>query len=104
MRNIKALRLIPPVPLNERFARKDTVLPHGGGPDGQSPIYVAKGSRVVYSIWAMHRLPEIWGNDGESYRPERWLDDNVPLRPGWGFLVSPPSAVFVSLPTVPQRE
>ncbi|RDW59252.1 hypothetical protein BP5796_12176 [Coleophoma crateriformis] len=82
----ETLRLIPPVPLNERFARKDTVLPHGGGPDGESPMYVAKGSRVVYSIWAMHRLPEIWGSDGQSYRPERWLDESVPLRPGWGFL------------------
>ncbi|GAM33535.1 hypothetical protein TCE0_011f00495 [Talaromyces pinophilus] len=80
----ETLRLIPPVPLNERFARKDTVLPHGGGPDGQSPIFVAKESRVVSSVYAMHRLPEIWGNDAHLYRPERWLDEK--LRPGWGFL------------------
>ncbi|KAJ5523895.1 N-alkane-inducible cytochrome P450 [Penicillium frequentans] len=69
-----------------RFARKDTVLPHGGGADGLSPMFVSKGSRVFYSIWAMHRLPEIWGDDAESFRPERWMDENVPLRPGWGFL------------------
>lgn len=83
-----ALRLLPPVPINARFARKDTVLPHGGGPDGLSPMYVAKDSRIFYSIWAMHRLPEIWGSDAELYRPERWLEENGPLRPGWGYLVS----------------
>ncbi|KJZ68605.1 hypothetical protein HIM_12003 [Hirsutella minnesotensis 3608] len=82
----ETLRLLPPVPVNMRFARTDTVLPHGGGPDGLSPIHVAKGSRVFYSIWAMHRLPEIWGDDAESFRPERWLDEEVSLRPGWGYL------------------
>ena len=85
---ISALRVLPPVPMNERFARKDTVLPHGGGPDEQSPIFVARGSRVVYSTWAMHRLPEVWGDDSETYRPERWLEEDPPLRPGWAFLVS----------------
>nr|UPX44842.1 hypothetical protein FAC5L9_05 [Penicillium camemberti] len=82
----ETLRVLPPVPINMRFARKDTVLPHGGGADGLSPMFVGKGSRVFYSIWAMHRLPEIWGDDAESFRPERWMDENVPLRPGWGFL------------------
>jgi cytochrome P450 len=77
-----------------RFARKDTVLPHGGGANGLSPMFVGKGSRVFYSIWAMHRLPEIWGDDAELFRPERWMDEKVPLRPGWGFLVSPPSPFF----------
>lgn len=84
----KALRLMPPVPINARFARTDTVLPHGGGSDGLSPIFVAKGSRVFYSVWAMHRLPEIWGDDAEAFRPERWMNEKAPLRPGWGYLVS----------------
>ena len=83
-----ALRLLPPVPINQRYTRKDTVLPHGGGPDGKSPMFAAKGSRVFYSVYAMHRLPEIWGPDAQEYRPERWLDEKNPLRPGWGFLVS----------------
>lgn len=91
---IIALRVLPPVPINMRFARKDTALPHGGGADGLSPMFVGKGSRVFYSIWAMHRLPEIWGDDAESFRPERWMDENVPLRPGWGFLVSAPVIFF----------
>ena len=53
-------------------------------------MFVAKGTRVVYSIWALHRLPEIWGPDAEVFRPERWMDvdGETPLRPGWGYLVS----------------
>lgn len=40
----------------------------------------------------MHRLPEIWGNDAQLYRPERWFDEK--LRPGWGFLVSAYKIIF----------
>lgn len=57
-------------------------------------MFAAKGSRVFYSVYAMHRLPEIWGSDAQEYRPERWLDEKNPLRPGWGFLVSLSSPLF----------
>lgn len=85
---MKALRLYPPVPTNIRYAKKHTSLPHGGGRDGSLPIFVAKGTAVHYSVWTMHRSSAIYGKDSESYRPERWLDENEgkSLRPGWGFL------------------
>ncbi|KAI2464671.1 putative N-alkane-inducible cytochrome P450 [Annulohypoxylon bovei var. microspora] len=80
----ETLRLWPPLPRNVRFARKDTVLPRGGGPDKMSPVFVAKGSPVFYCVWAMHRLPEFWGPDADVFRPERWLEDDY--RPGWAYL------------------
>ncbi|KAI0894632.1 putative N-alkane-inducible cytochrome P450 [Annulohypoxylon nitens] len=80
----ETLRLWPPLPRNVRFARKDTVLPRGGGPDKTAPVFVAKGSPVFYCVWAMHRLPEFWGPDAEVFRPERWLDEKV--KPGWAYL------------------
>ncbi|KAI9932015.1 Cytochrome P450 52A3 [Aspergillus wentii] len=67
-----ALRLFPPVPLNARFPLHDTTLPVGGGPDGQSPVFVRKGQVVGYSVWSLHRRPDLWGPDAESFRPERW--------------------------------
>ncbi|KAI0543587.1 putative N-alkane-inducible cytochrome P450 [Xylaria curta] len=82
----ETLRLFPPVPTNMRFARVDTMLPRGGGPDGLSPVFIPKDSRVFYSAWTMHRLPEIWGNDADKFRPERWIDKDKPLRPGWGYI------------------
>ncbi|CAK37996.1 uncharacterized protein An03g00180 [Aspergillus niger] len=43
----EALRLIPSIPLVDRVARRDTVLPVGGGPDGQSPLLVPQGSQML---------------------------------------------------------
>ncbi|OGM42386.1 cytochrome P450 52A12 [Aspergillus bombycis] len=68
----EALRLLPPVPINSRIATKNTCLPVGGGPDGKSPVYVGKGAMVFYSVYSMHRRPDIWGQDAHSFRPERW--------------------------------
>jgi cytochrome P450 len=81
----ESLRLYPVVPGNARFANKDTTLPRGGGPDGQSPIFIAKGSICAYSVYAMHRRKDIYGPDAEEFRPERWSPEEG-LRPGWGYL------------------
>lgn len=42
----ETLRLYPVVPFNVRVALKDTTLPHGGGPDGNSPIGVLQGTPI----------------------------------------------------------
>lgn len=78
----ETLRLFPPIATNSRMANKDTVLPVGGGPDGKSPLFVAKHHVVTYSTFVMHRRAEFFGDDVEEFRPERWEN----LRPGWEFL------------------
>ncbi|KAF5250802.1 hypothetical protein FANTH_4074 [Fusarium anthophilum] len=78
----ESLRLHPPVPSNGRMAYRDTVLPHGGGPNGDQPIHVPKGSMVNYTVYAMHRRKDLYGQDAEEFRPERWET----LRPSWFFL------------------
>ncbi|ORY63317.1 putative cytochrome P450 alkane hydroxylase [Pseudomassariella vexata] len=84
LRNLKYVnaRLYPVVPLNGRFAHNDTVLPRGGGLDGQSPIFVHKGTFVAYSVYAMHRRKEFYGEDANDFKPERWET----LRMGWEYL------------------
>lgn len=77
-----ALRLWPPVPINHRTAETDTVLPRGGGSDGTSPMLIAKGTLVAYSLYAMHRRTDLYGDDAEDFCPERWEH----LTPGWEFL------------------
>lgn len=94
MKYLKAIinesqRLYPIVPTNSREAIKDTVLPHGGGPDGTSPLFVAKGATVAWLSRGMHRREDIYGPDAEDFNPSRWLDGehaSSPLRPGWGYL------------------
>ncbi|KAB8238392.1 hypothetical protein ETB97_012285 [Aspergillus alliaceus] len=86
VRNVlfECLRLYPPVPFNSRCATTDTVLPRGGGPDGQSPILVRAGQAVNYHVYALHRRPDIFGPDAVVFRPSRWNDPS--LRPGWGYI------------------
>lgn len=79
-----ALRLYPVVPTNGRYAIKDTVLPRGGGPNGDSPVLIKKGEIVAYHVWALHRRKDIYGPDADEFRPERWASPD--LRPSWGYL------------------
>jgi cytochrome P450 len=85
-----ALRLYPPVPVNTRTALRTTVLPTGGGLDRKPPVLVPKGTLVAYSVYAIHRRPNLYGIDAELFRPERW-DEDMPLdrddtNSKWGYL------------------
>lgn len=77
-----ALRLYPIVPFNIREAKRDTFLPVGGGPDGKSPVHVPKGHEVIFSVYTLHRDPEVFGPDADEFRPERWGK----IRPSWAYL------------------
>ncbi|CAL3971722.1 unnamed protein product [Diplocarpon coronariae] len=80
--NSETLRLYPVVPINGRFANRDTTIPRGGGKDGQSRIFIPQGTTVDYSVHAMHRRRDLWGEDAEEFRPERFQS----RKPGWEFL------------------
>lgn len=59
-----------------RVAEMDDILPDG--------YRVKKGDGVYYMAYAMGRMPFIWGEDAECFRPERWLKNGVfqPESPG----------------------
>ncbi|KAM5346388.1 hypothetical protein ACJ41O_009393 [Fusarium nematophilum] len=78
----ESLRLHPVIPTNARVAVRDTTIPRGGGPDGQSPLFIRKGTAMFYNIYAMHRDEAVYGADPDEFIPERWED----LRPGWAYL------------------
>lgn len=84
----ESLRVHPIVPENARIAQVDTMLPTGGGEDGKSPIFVKKGQIATWSMYAMHRRRDFYGEDAEEFRPERWLDSDGKkgLRVGWEYL------------------
>lgn len=62
---------------------QDCVLPTGGGPDGTSPILIAKGDYVEVVFGAMHYDKDIWGDDADVFKPERWENTT---KPGWTYI------------------
>jgi len=86
----ETLRLYPSVPVNTRTCLKTTTLPVGGGPCGASPVLIQKGDGVAYSVYSLHRRKDLYGDDSEDFRPERW-DEDLPLfrnqtDRNWGYL------------------
>ncbi|KAK1994751.1 cytochrome P450, partial [Colletotrichum falcatum] len=67
----ETLRAYNVVPLNIRVATRDTVLPRGGGADGDRPIVVRAGQTVNFSPYLLHRRADIW-EAADEFRPERW--------------------------------
>ncbi|KAI1634274.1 cytochrome P450 alkane hydroxylase [Biscogniauxia mediterranea] len=86
----EVLRLHPPVPLVSRTALRDTILPAGGSSDQHSPIFVPRGTSVLYSAYSLHRRPDLYGMDAEVFRPERWEEDDLRSREathrGWTYM------------------
>lgn len=60
----------------------ETILPLGGGSDGKSPLFIPSGRNVGWSLYTMHRRKDLYGEDAEEFKPERWET----LRPGWEYL------------------
>ncbi|CAN3372100.1 hypothetical protein DIURU_000406 [Diutina rugosa] len=81
----ETLRMYPSVPKSFKVAVQDTTLPRGGGADGNDPMFVPKGTTLMYSVHAMHMDPDIYGKDADEFKPERWFDPQM-KKMGWAYL------------------
>ena len=79
----EVFRVAAVIPLNERVAIRDTTLPRGGGPDRAQPVFIPKGRQVLIAAYAMQHRADIWGEDVEEFRPERWEEGR---KAGWEFI------------------
>ncbi|KAJ5772764.1 hypothetical protein N7457_007660 [Penicillium paradoxum] len=61
----EVLRLYPTVPMTIREAVRGTVV---------AGKFIPKGTRVVICPWAINRSSLFWGDNGEEFLPERWID------------------------------
>lgn len=77
----ESVRLYPPVPVDNKEAASDDVLPEG--------TVVKKGEKVAYHPYSMGRFSTLWGEDWEEYRPERWLDWEMETKK-WRFVGKDP--------------
>ncbi|CAE6505782.1 unnamed protein product [Rhizoctonia solani] len=72
----ETLRLFPSVPFNiRRSIGSPSILPSGlsGARHG---LFLYPRCSVTYSPLHIHRRKDIWGEDAEDFRPERWFADD----------------------------
>ncbi|KAJ7897833.1 cytochrome P450 [Mycena leptocephala] len=77
----ETMRVFPPVSFTLREATADDVLPlskvyHDKHGRAYNTLPIRKGTVIRIPIGAVHRDKEIWGDDADEFRPERW--DNMP--------------------------
>lgn len=64
----EAMRLRPAVGLNiTRHVPKEGIELDG--------VFLRGGTRVAVNGWVLHRDKDIFGEDADVFRPERWLED-----------------------------
>ncbi|KDN46717.1 hypothetical protein RSAG8_04097, partial [Rhizoctonia solani AG-8 WAC10335] len=88
----ETLRLFPPVPVMEREALKDWVVPlryplKGKNGNTITEITIRKGTRIYVGLREANRCKETWGEDADEFKPERWLTDlpiEQNIRETWG--------------------
>lgn len=68
----ETLRIAAVVPMNDRVAVRDGMMPRGGGPGGSAPVFVPEGTQVMIPIYAVQHRQDLWGPDADLFRPERW--------------------------------
>ncbi|KAA8566476.1 hypothetical protein EYC84_009038 [Monilinia fructicola] len=79
----ESLRIHPLFHANSRVATTDTTLPTGGGPDGTAPIFIPTGTRVSTNFYTLHRNKSVFGEDIDSFNPDRW---NYICPSSWEFM------------------
>ncbi|ORZ25556.1 cytochrome P450 [Absidia repens] len=68
----ETLRLHPSVPVNQKQALKDDILPDG------TPL--KSGDVFIWSTYSLGRNKEIWGDDAKEFKPERWFTEEGDLK------------------------
>ncbi|KLO12036.1 cytochrome P450 [Schizopora paradoxa] len=66
----ETLRLYPPVMSIDSTTLPSTV------PGGQ-PFYIPAETKIIYSVFMMHRREDLWGPDASIFDPNRFLDDRA---------------------------
>lgn len=90
----ESLRLWPTIPVIA-FKPRDT---HNPTTIGKGKYTLKPGQTVIALLPAIHRDPDVWGNDADEFRPERMLDEKLSALPKNAWKVR----TYISLSTLVQ--
>ncbi|KEH40839.1 putative cytochrome P450 [Medicago truncatula] len=83
----ETLRLYPPLAFQHKCAIKSDILPSGE--------HVGPNTKLIYSLYAMGRMQQIWGDDCLEFKPERWISAR-------GGIINVPSYKFIAFNAGPR--
>lgn len=83
----ETLRLYPAVPFNYRVSVEADTLPSGH--------LVKEKTKVMFSLYSMGSMEEIWGDDCLAFKPERWISER-------GGIIHVPSYKYIAFNTGPR--
>ncbi|KAJ3559694.1 hypothetical protein NM688_g181 [Phlebia brevispora] len=74
----ETLRLYPPVAVVTRQALQDAVLPLSTpirtlNSSYLHEIFISRGTQIIVGSWMSNVNKELWGEDADEWKPERWL-------------------------------
>ncbi|KAH7339520.1 cytochrome P450 [Rhizoctonia solani] len=78
----ESLRLIPPVHSSLRVAMEDDIIPTSepvrlnDGTFATDGVRIKKGTYVHVALEGINMVRDVWGEDADTFRPERW--ENLP--------------------------
>lgn len=71
-------RIFTAVPISAREATEDFEIEKG--------LIIPKGTSLMVNLNAIHRLKDIWGEDGDKFNPDNFLPENVATRHPLSFI------------------
>ncbi|RHN78251.1 putative cytochrome P450 [Medicago truncatula] len=83
----ETLRLYPPIPFEHICAIKSDILPSGER--------ISPNTSLMYSMYSMGRMEQLWGEDCMEFKPERWISER-------GDIIHVPSYKFITFNTGPR--
>ena len=83
----EALRLFPSIPFDHKCTIKSDILLSGH--------HVSPNTMILYSLYSMGRMEQIWGDDYLDFKPERWISER-------GNIIHIPSYKFIAFNAGPR--